>query len=157
MNVEPVVGWLVAVVSAIGNVVQLFKGLKRSDAEIDRLKQETEQLWQEMQFKALEKAHELQDAIREQAQEWLDRMRTERDEFAAQNRLLLSRVDTLENTVEELAYQLAIERKARERERKAWQKERQELLTKIACLEDKLKEYKRQLGVVQDATSTQPL
>jgi BMFP domain-containing protein YqiC len=150
VSIESAVGWLVAAVSAIGNLFQLTRNIRKSDVEIERLTQEIHR-------SALEEVRELQTVLREQAQEWLDRMRNERDEFAAQNRLLLSRVDTLENTVEELARQLADERAARKQERKAWQVERQELLTKIACLEDKLKEYKRQLGVVQDATSTQPL
>lgn len=150
MNLEPAAGWLVAAVSAIGNAVQLIRNWRKVNVEIERSDVEIEKLRQEIQLSALEEMRELQTAIREQAQEWLDRMRNERDEFAVQNRLLLSRVDTLEDVVEKLVQKLA-------EERKAWQIERQELLTKIACLEDKLAEYKRQLGVVQDATSTQPL
>lgn len=150
MSLEPAVGWLVAAVSAVGNLIQFVKNFRQSDAETDKLRQE-------IQISALEEMRELQTAIREQAQQWLNRMRAERDEFAIQNRLLLSRVDVLEETVEELARQLANERIARERERKAWQRERKELLTKIAHLERKLAEYKHQLGIVQDATATQPL
>lgn len=110
--------WLITAISALGNIAQLVTGWRKSDSDADKSDAETDAIRQQIEMDALQQVRELQAWMREQSVE-----------IRAENTELRTRLESLEDSFEDLGRQL-------EKERIAWETERAGLLRRLTDMED---------------------